>query len=297
MRRFCRHTSHPRYRPGPRVRMTPSCPKGGPNPNWLFGVRRSWQHGGVSDDEPVPLRGAGLQDRGVLRIGDTVRRPSGHWRESVHHLMRHVRREGLLIVPEPLGVDDEGREVLRFVPGRDQGWPFGPEVLSDAGAGELGRLATSLREALATYECPPDARWHSRAGAPGPGEAMQHGDLGPWNLLWGRPSGVTGLLDWDLAEPGDPWYDTGFLAWFTVPLMDDVRAHARGFAEPPDRKARLAAFARGAGLEPQRVLELGMAAQREFAARATRTEDPWPELRARGLGEATMADLEWTRAF
>jgi hypothetical protein len=126
-----------------------------------------------------PLRGSGLRDRGVVRIGDTVRRPAGHWRESVHDLLRHLRREGLAIVPEPLGTDAEGREVVRFLPGHDQGWPFRAEIVTDEGAFELGRLATVLREAMSTYRCPPGARWHSRDGCPGDGESMQHGDLGP----------------------------------------------------------------------------------------------------------------------
>ncbi|MFI6074894.1 hypothetical protein ACIA5C_25365 [Actinoplanes sp. NPDC051343] len=30
---------------------------------------------------------------------------------------------------------------------------------------------------------------------PAPGESMQHGDLGPWNLLWGPTSAVTGVID------------------------------------------------------------------------------------------------------
>jgi hypothetical protein len=244
-----------------------------------------------------PLRGAGLHDRGVVRIGDTVRRPSGHWREAVHDLLRHLRRAGLTIVPEPLGVDAEGREVLRFLPGRDQGWPFLDEILSDRGAYELGRLATTLRRAMATYVCPPGARWHSWDGAPDRGESMQHGDLGPWNLLWGPSAAVAGVIDWDLAEPGDPWYDTGFLAWFVVPFMDDERAHARGFPRPPDRRARLRAFARGAGLDPAQVLKLGFAAQREFAARVVaRDAEPWPTLRSLGTREAALSDLEWTRA-
>jgi hypothetical protein len=244
-----------------------------------------------------PLRGSGLRDRGVVRIGDTVRRPAGHWLASVHDLLRHLRRSGLEIVPEPLGVDEAGREVLRFVPGRDQGWPFLPEILTPEGACELGRLATGLREAMATYPCPSTARWHSREGAPQPGESMQHGDLGPWNLLWGPSAAVTGVIDWDLAEPGDPFYDTGFLAWFTVPLMDDARAQARGFPSPPDRVARLAAFARGAGLDPARVLELGFAAQREFAGRVvTRELEPWPTLLSMGVHEAARSDLKWVRA-
>jgi hypothetical protein len=254
----------------------------------------------MGDEEAIPLLGAGLQDRGIVRIGDTVHRPTGYWRESVHHLMRHVRAEGLATVPEPLGVDDAGREILRFVPGRDQGWPSIGEFLADVGAEELGRLATALRQALVTYRCSPTARWRFRTGTPDEGEGMQHGDLGPWNLLWGDSSEISGVLDWDFAEPGDPWYDTGFLAWFTVPLMDDERAYSRGFPEPPDRHARLRAFAHGAGLTAERVLELGAMAQQEFVdrvtTRAAKNLDPWPTLLSMGLHTAAMADREWTRS-
>ncbi|MDR0342493.1 MAG: aminoglycoside phosphotransferase family protein, partial [Nocardiopsaceae bacterium] len=185
-----------------------------------------------------PLRGAGLQDRRLVRAGGTVRRPAGPWTASVHHLLGQLRAQGLELVPRPLGRDQAGREVLSYLPGRDQGWPFIPEILAPAGAAELGRVAARLRRAFAGYRCPPDARWQFAAGAPGPGEAIQHGDLGPWNLLWGDDGRVSGVLDWDYAQPGDPWFDTGHLAWFTVPLMDDERARARGFPAPPDRAAR-----------------------------------------------------------
>jgi aminoglycoside phosphotransferase (APT) family kinase protein len=196
-------------------------------------------------------------------------------------------------------VDGSGREVLSYLPGRDQGWPFLPEILTDDGAYELGRLATTLRRALATFPCPPDARWHSTTGAPAPGEAMQHGDLGPWNLLWSPPPSaeIAGVIDWDLAEPGDPFYDTGFLAWFTVPFMDDTRAAARGFPSPPDRESRLRSFARAAALAPAHVLQLGLSAQQEFATRAaTRQTEPWPTLRSSALDKAAVADFAWTRA-
>jgi aminoglycoside phosphotransferase (APT) family kinase protein len=142
--------------------------------------------------------------------------------------------------------------------------------------------------------CAPGARWNSRDGSPDDGESVQHGDLGPWNPLWGPAAGV---IDWDLVEPGDPCYDTGFLAWFTVPFMDDSRACARGFPSPPERWARLSAFASGAGLDPSRVLGLGFAAQREFAARVvTRGLEPWPTLLSMGTREPARSELEWTRA-
>lgn len=96
--------------------------------------------------------------------------------------------------------------LLRFL--REEGIGIVPEPRGTDAAG---------REVLAFIERPP-----------GPGQAVQHGDLGPWNLLRGGGGQVAGVLDWELAGPVGPLYDTGHLAWFTVPLMDDARARARG---------------------------------------------------------------------
>ncbi|BCY12032.1 aminoglycoside phosphotransferase family protein [Actinoplanes sp. L3-i22] len=250
----------------------------------------------MSDE--TPLHGAGLQDRGLVTVGDTVRRPSGAWSPSVQHLLGHLRATGFTRAPEPLGFDSQGREVLGFLPGHDAGWPMRPRIRTDEGAYDLGLLARQLREALAAYPCPADARWQFVTGAPDPGQAVQHGDLGPWNLLWDDAGAVAGVLDWDLAEPGDPWYDTGFLAWFTVPFMDDERAHARGYPAPPDRPARLAAFAAGAGLTPAELIPIVHRTQSEFARRATTRDGIWRTIRDRGLHESTRADQRWsTRAW
>jgi hypothetical protein len=244
-----------------------------------------------------PLYGSGLDDRNLVRIGDTVRRPAGPWSPAVQHLLGSLRATGLALVPEPLGFDEQGREVLSFLAGRDQGWPFLPDIRTDRGAENLGELALRLRTALADYGCPPDAVWQAASGPPQPGEAMQHGDLGPWNLLWDNEGAVCGVLDWDFAGPGDPWYDTGHLAWFTVPFQDDERAHERGFPSPPDRGARLPAFARGAGVEPAELVRIALRAQQEYAHRVrSRTVSPYPKLRELGLDQKALRDNAWTRA-
>jgi hypothetical protein len=54
---------------------------------------------------------------GVVRIGDTVRRPAGPWTPTIHALLSHLVDKGFR-APGPLGLDDKGREVLRFLPGR-----------------------------------------------------------------------------------------------------------------------------------------------------------------------------------
>ena len=59
--------------------------------------------------EPVPLLGGRVG--GAVRVGDTVRRPSGPWTPAVHELMAHVRSAGVSAVPRPIGWDGAGREV------------------------------------------------------------------------------------------------------------------------------------------------------------------------------------------
>ncbi|MET9021449.1 aminoglycoside phosphotransferase family protein [Actinopolymorpha sp. NPDC004070] len=241
-----------------------------------------------------PISGAGLEDRNLVRVGDTVRRPAGHWTPSVQHLLGDLRARGFDLAPDPRGVDRHGREVLSYIEGRDQGFPFIPEILSDEGAEELGRLTRRLRELLSAYPCAADARWQCAEGAPTPGEALQHGDLGPWNLLWGDRQRVVGVLDWDFAGPGDPWYDTGHLAWFTVPLMDDDRAGQRGFPSPPDRHARLEAFATGAGVSSRELVQVVLRAQAEYERRVSTRSGPWATFRQMGLNEKARGDRLWT---
>jgi hypothetical protein len=54
---------------------------------------------------------------GVVRVGDTVRRPAGPWTPAVQALLRHLHDAGFPGGPRPLGLDERGREVLTFVPG------------------------------------------------------------------------------------------------------------------------------------------------------------------------------------
>src|SRR3954453_5141151 len=43
--------------------------------------------------------------------------PPWPWAPSVHRLLRHVRDAGLRCVPDVLGTDARGREVLSYLPG------------------------------------------------------------------------------------------------------------------------------------------------------------------------------------
>jgi hypothetical protein len=62
-------------------------------------------------DERLPGGNAG----GATRVGDTVRRNAGPWTPAVHSLLRHLQSKGFDGAPLPLGIDDQGREILTFL--------------------------------------------------------------------------------------------------------------------------------------------------------------------------------------
>jgi len=49
---------------------------------------------------------------GAWRIGTTVHRPVGPWTTSVHSLLAFLAERGVPHVPQVLGFDEQGREVL-----------------------------------------------------------------------------------------------------------------------------------------------------------------------------------------
>ena len=65
------------------------------------------------DEQPLP----GNVTTGVVRVGDTVRRPVGPWTDAVDALLTHLHDVGFDGAPRPLGRDDQGRQVLEYVPG------------------------------------------------------------------------------------------------------------------------------------------------------------------------------------
>src|SRR5271154_2564602 len=116
----------------------------------------------MSEEEPLIADGV---TPGIVRIGDTVRRPLRPFSLTVQAYLAHLRDVGFAGAPLPLGVDEQGREVLSFVPGDVHRYPLPPETAGDDVLVALARLVRALHEASAGGTPPPDAAW---GGAPAP---------------------------------------------------------------------------------------------------------------------------------
>jgi hypothetical protein len=168
----------------------------------------------VGEERPLPGGNVG----GAVRVGGTVRRATGAWTPAVHALLRHLESAGFDAAPRVLGIDDRGREVLTYIEGETVGdadpWPAwwrDDDTLVQA----IG-LLRRFHEVVAGFAPPSDARWRVR-GTGEPGDPIVHGDWAPYNVVW-RDGVVVGVIDWDLARPGDPLDDLAFAAWLWAPL-------------------------------------------------------------------------------
>lgn len=193
--------------------------------------------GGMSANE-IPLLG-GHVSGGVVRVGDTVRRPQMPSAATSHALLDHLEQVGFEGAPRFLGVDKKGREILSFMPG-DVCWLEGPSphIATDAGVAHVGRLVRDFHDASATFVAPPGALWSPGATDPVGGTRVIHSDLAPWNVI-AHDDGWA-IIDWDAIEMGRVEWELAYTLHSTIWATDPTDA---------DAVRRIAAFADGYGAD------------------------------------------------
>ena len=207
----------------------------------------------------IPL-GGGWSTDGVVRVGDTVRRPSRFPNQLMRDVLVELERVGFDAAPRWLGFDEQGRDVLTWVEGDDYS-DTRSTVFADEQLAASARLLRRYHDAVAGSHL---AR---------PCDVVCHGDYGPWNLIWrdGLPFSV---IDFDTAHPGSREDDLGYALWKHLNLgLVDV---------PPVEQARRAALfsnAYGLSLDVANVVERAHeASERRFTERGW--HDALPELAA-----------------
>src|SRR5262249_28649212 len=141
---------------------------------------------------------------GAVRVGDTVRRAGGPWAPGRHAPLWPLAGQGFAGAPRPLGVDDQGREILTFLEGQTvgsvlpwPGWAYAEDTLA-----EVACWLRGYHTAVADFIPPPGAVW--RLGARWQrGQVIAHNDAAPYNAVW-RGRGAGGVLRWGMAGPRGP---------------------------------------------------------------------------------------------
>jgi hypothetical protein len=189
---------------------------------------------GAGSEREVVLASDGVTR--VVRVGATVRRPVRPFTETVQQYLAHLRRSGIDFVPEPLGYDDRGREVMSYMHGEAPVEPLPEWATTKDGLVQLAGLIRRLHDAASSWQPPADAVWGGIPGADGvvteplfdTPELVSHRDYCPGNVIF-RNNLPAGLIDFDLARPTTRVADVVNALYWWAPLLhpDDRAPHLR----------------------------------------------------------------------
>jgi Ser/Thr protein kinase RdoA (MazF antagonist) len=213
-----------------------------------------------------PLTG-GRITKGVIRIGDTVRRPTSDKSAFMAELLHLLEQRGFTAAPRHLGQDDDGRDILTYldgwVPARFQRW-------TDEQVAAVGVVLRQFH----------DATRGSRLAAHHP--VVCHHDPSPTNLVF-RDNLPAALIDFDTAEPGSPLEDLGYAAW--------TWCIASKYADPDRQAAQVRTLVDAYGLTaPLRAAVVDATLERQL-----RNARFWTETAAEATPAQRTTRITWSR--
>ena len=203
-------------------------------------------------DEEV-LQG-GVANAGlVTRVGAHVLRPSNAHSRTIHRFLTALHDAGFDGASVPVGIDDDGRERLRFIEGDVPVPPFPAWAQDDGALASVAALLRRFHDASRSFD-PAGSTWSGELADPRGGTLVCHNDVCLENVVF-RDGVAVGLLDFDFAAPGRPVYDLAQFARMCIPVDDPVNAARLGFT-PADAAARLRLVADAYGLDADLRREL-----------------------------------------
>lgn len=198
-----------------------------------------------SRDE-IPLLGGDVTE-GLVRIGDTVRRPMVDNSPLVVAVLDHLESVGFAGAPRFLGIDEADRLVLSYLQGEVAGRPRPDWIADEDRLASVALLLRALDDAMIDFGLPDVGREINPdpAGIPParsyPNTFIGHRDVTPENVVF-RDDRAFALIDFDLARPSTRMQEVQGALVYWAPIADpddrdpglrdvDVFARARLFVD------------------------------------------------------------------
>ncbi|GGK88733.1 trifolitoxin immunity protein [Planomonospora parontospora subsp. parontospora] len=249
----------------------------------------------ATSHEEIPLLGGDVTE-GVVRVGETVRRPTRPSTPSVHALLRHLEAEGFDGAPRVVGLDERGREVLTYLDGESGVRPLPEYAVTDEALAALAGLLRRFHDAAETFRPPRDAVWEDGSNDDRAAELVGHCDVNLDNVLF-RDGLPYAFIDFDLARPTTRLFDVVTTLRHWAPLADpvDLDPAQRELAVGP----RLRLFCDAYGLparDRRRLLDLArLRFSRSYVIMRTRAAagGGWARMWAEGAGARIRRAGAW----
>lgn len=199
------------------------------------------------------LSGGG-REKQIIILKNIVHRPTGRWTKQIHELLEHLRHNGFYSAPEPLGFDDEGREIVSFIEGDISNYPLSHNASSIKALVSSALLLRNFHDASQSFLVDLTSEekcWQLPARYPQ--EVMCHGDFAPYNVVLDGEQAI-GIIDFDTCHPGPRSWDIAYALYRWCPFTNPQNKDGFGYIEEQIKRARL--FCQSYGLSNEKRLAL-----------------------------------------
>lgn len=242
---------------------------------------------------------------GVVRVGETVRRPHQDTSDGVAEYLAHLAQVGFVGAPRYLGRDAQGRDVLSYLDGVVVGDPVEHWAAVDDVLPGVAALVRRLHDASEGW-VPASRLGRQHVGRPVPPlperepRLVSHRDVTPQNVVF-RGGQAFGLIDFDLVGWTTRSLDLANTAMHWIPLRDPRDREPVYAGADVARRLRLILEAYGTDrVSPQQLLD---AAQLRFGAlydsmrwNAQHLGGGWARMWSAGVGEVIRRRADWFSA-
>jgi aminoglycoside phosphotransferase (APT) family kinase protein len=174
----------------------------------------------------------------IARSQNTVHRPAGFWSKAVHDLLNHVRAQGFLGVPQPLGFDDDGNEILTFLVGEVSNYPLSATASSIEALTSAAKLLRSYHDATVSFLENKEEPYSWMLPPRDPAQVICHGDYAPYNVVLHGETAVA-IIDFDTAHPGSRAWDIAYAIYRWAPLSSPQNPDGFGSYEDKIHRAHM----------------------------------------------------------
>jgi Ser/Thr protein kinase RdoA (MazF antagonist) len=170
----------------------------------------------------------------VVCLNNEVHRPVGPWTQQVHKLLHSLRAQGFCAAPEPLGFDEQGREMVSFLKGETSHIP--PTSLKALIS--AAKLLRAYHDASQNFLDDSVSQQGWMLPCKNPQEVMCHGDFAPYNVVFDGEQAV-GIIDFDTAHPGPRAWDMAYALYRFAPFTNPHNEEGFGNIEDQILRGRL----------------------------------------------------------
>jgi hypothetical protein len=252
------------------------------------------------EGEEIPLLGGDVTE-GLVRVGDTVRRPPGERDELVKDVLLHLEKVGFEGAPRYLGIDSAGRHTLTYIEGEVAGRPRPNWIADEDRMISVARLVRAYDDAVEGFGIPTDLP--APIEPPGlpdlddPPELVGHQDITPENVVF-RDGRAYALIDFDLVRPVSRAAEVANLLLWWAPLGADADLDPEFRGLDRHRRCRLIADAYGlAAPDRQRLMQLTIdrntRAWHTMKYRAETLGGGWQRMWSEGVGDTIRHRQTW----